>query len=228
MKSTIKSLMHIIICGILLFSLSCKEKVTTPTVAPEKSIKEITGFATALNIQISKKIYSLVSMLPNDAAYRDEWWLFTVDIPDGRMVQVKLQFQDVSGNIQQTYDTKATKYMRAIGQAIGSNDLMNYSVEFFKTGFIWYPHEELFCFNGSYNYKGYKASISATDYLCLPGIPKLPDFYPDQGGIGVTVYVANGSRVTVTYNGTRFASATFTYQGVLYHFIIDLDTGQIS
>ena len=67
--------------------------------------------------------------------------------------------------------------------------------------------------------------VSGTFQVSNVSVPKSPGAYPTSGTITV---VASGSTVTVTFNGTRYATGTYTYRGITVPFTIDLDTGEVT
>ncbi len=101
-QKSFKILFYIIGCCILLFTYSCKQKVTSAEEDPAL-IKVVTGYATATSIHVSQKLYT-EPLPPNNATYSDGWWLFNADLPNGQLNQGKVQFWDASETIQKDFD----------------------------------------------------------------------------------------------------------------------------
>ncbi len=208
-----------IILFLSIFQCYCKNDKSTNPNEPVDTIKKISGYTAYTMIQVEQKIFDSAQTMPPSAEYVNGWWSYSIQLPNGQKVDVKIQFQDQSGSVQKNYNPQTTYTILGKGKVTGVDDTMDY--DFVLTG-TNNPYNTV-TFNGiaSVLYKGTSATINANNVK----IPKSLTAYPSQGTITI---ITMGTTVTITFNGTRYAQGTFTYAGTTYSFTIDLETGQIS
>jgi hypothetical protein len=219
MKEKKFKILMLIISALMLVNLQCDSENPIDPTENVLMIKATSGYAASNVMHISSKIYKCALTMPNNATYDNGWWSFTIDLPNQHNAQMQIQFKDVNGNIQKFYNTLTTYYIIGKGTASGPKG----SVEFNLTLSGLNLSSSYFVVNGDAQakYQGTTANVEVKDFK----MPKEFNKYPTDGTI--TVWVL-GAKVTITFNGTRFAHGSFIYNSVTYEFTIDLESGQIS
>ncbi len=146
------------------------------------------------------------------------FWTVSLTLETGQTAQFQMQFQDASGTPMKLYNPLQTDRMVAIGSASGSLG----SADFNLTLSGAKASSLSLTVNGSGTclYQGVSGSYDVLNVVQ----PKVLNAYPTSGTIKA---VASGITVTVTFNGTQFATGTYSYRNRSYTFTINLETGEV-
>ena len=192
--------------------------------AIESTAAGITASATAV-IAVS---YDQTSRLASQRAPQVEaptydpgsgYWTVTVNLPTGQSGQIQVKFLDATGQPQKFYNPLTTRSMASRGSLSGTAGDVAFDLTLSGLG----STSSSFIVNGSGS--ATIQGVSGTFQVSNVSVPKSPGAYPTSGTITV---VASGSTVTVSFNGTRYATGTYTYRGITVPFTIDLDTGEVT
>lgn len=209
----------VVIIAVYLFSVYCSDDNPTNPTQNITVIKSSSGYIASATYNISRKLYLSGITIPSNAVYEDGWWSFMSELPNGLSAQIQIQLKEQNGNIQKFYNPLTTYYILGKGITTGIQGSIDFNftligVNVSSVFFVVYG-------NAQVNYQGTVANVEVKDLK----ISKQSNSYPSGGTIVIWIY---GAKVTITFDGSRYAHGTFIYNNTTYEFTIDLETGQVS
>ena len=147
------------------------------------------------------------------------WWTVSTKLDTGQTATVQLRFKDASGGVQVFYNPLTTELVETKGQGAGLQGAITWDLTLL--GVKLAATSLTIGGSGSGTYQGTSGTFTVSSVV----LPKSAGAYPTSGTVAVT---ANGLAVTVAFNGTQYASASYSYLGHSVTFTIDLATGEVT
>ena len=146
------------------------------------------------------------------------FWTVSLTLPTGQTAQFQMQFQDASGTPSKLYNPLLTERIIANGSATGILGTVSFNLV--MTGAKASSVNLTINGTGTGSYQGVSGTFEVINVIQ----PKVPGSYPISGTIRA---VAGAITVTVSFNGTQYATGTYTYRNRSYTFTINLQTGEV-
>lgn len=213
------------------FEMSFKDGLLAENTA--SSAENVAASTTATTASVVQKTVEIAPQLggvggrtaladpPFEATYdaATGFWTVHLSLPSGQSATLAIQFKDSGGTVQKLFNPLTTNTITSRGVAAGLQGLLSFDL--ILTGVKQGVASVTANGSGSATYQGVSAAVQISSLV----VPKTPGSYPSSGTISVT---SNGITVTVAFNGTRYATGTYTYRNQSFTFTIDLQTGEVT
>ncbi|MCK4761416.1 MAG: hypothetical protein KAW12_04390 [Candidatus Aminicenantes bacterium] len=163
--------------------------------------------------------YEAALAIPADASYSGGWWSFSIVLVSGESAEIEIKFQDKNQNTQKFYNPATTHYIKIKGSSSGTLGTITFDLTL--SGVQTSSNTLTVNGSGTVTTGVLTASYKVNDME----VPKTIGAYPESGNIRITF---TQTSLTITFDGSRYATATYTFLGLSYSIKIDLDTGGIS
>jgi hypothetical protein len=147
------------------------------------------------------------------------WWTVAVNLSTGQSSNLQVRFKDDGGVFQKFFNPLTINTIESKGDAAGLQGALNW--DFVLTGTKTTSTTLTTNGSGSGNYQG----ISGTAAISNLVMPKTVGAWPSSGTMTVS---SGGITVTLSFNGTQYATGTYTYHNQTFTFTINLLTGEVT
>ncbi len=194
----------------------------------ETAAAELAGASTAVAIAAAKAAYAAAVLLTQSSSAAGGydpgtgWWTISVTLDTGAAASLSLQLRNASGGHQAHYDPATTHEIEIRGDAADCCGRAALALDFVLTG------TENSASRLTINGDADAVASAARGWLSVSGLvlAKSLGAYPEGGQVA---FGANtGQTIQIRFNGTQFATGTYTANGLTVSFTIDLRTGQIT
>ncbi|MEO6326767.1 MAG: hypothetical protein ABIT01_13785 [Thermoanaerobaculia bacterium] len=162
---------------------------------------------------------TLVDPISGDYDAVTGFWSVSVNLATGQSANLQVRFKDQSGTIQKFYGPLTTSTIESKGTAAGAQGALTW--DFVVTGVRSTSSILTASGSGSGTYQGTGAAVTITTLA----IPKSVGSWPTGGTVAI---VSNGITVTITFNGTQYATGTYRDKNQSVTFTINLATGEVT
>ncbi len=181
---------------------------------------EAAALAAPVTIGAASASYEAATDLPPDATFDPTtgFWQLTKTLPFNMVSEMETQFQDAAGNVQRSFVPGSTAVVLTRG--MGSGDKGSITWDLTLTDVDLSTATYTVNGNGTVTTMGMTGTYRVDDVI----MPTSGQGHPQSGT--ATILFDNGT-VTIQFNGTNMAPATYMLGGVTVNFTINLDTGEI-
>jgi hypothetical protein len=219
-KSLIGVLIVLFILGVL-FMVGCKitDEEDTGDLNTRQKFEGTSAYVSSFIYDLLWDVYNTAIALPASATYDEGWWKITITLTSGETAEIEIQFQNQNQIAQQYYNVNTTFYILVKGSSAGT--LGSLTFDLILSGVQATSNVITVNGTGTSEYMGMTSTFEVTNLK----ISKTTASYPQSGTIKISF---SQTSVTITYNGTQYVTATYTFLGFSYTITINLATGDYS
>jgi len=216
-----RKLLALAFISLALLGITCSEDDVTgdqgTRVNAQHASAQTAGSLNALIRTAWENTYNMSGSATYDAD--TGYWNITVVLVTGETTTMQLQFRDSSGSVQQFYNPQTTVVVYCLGTASGYAGSISFDLAI--TGVQEDAANLVVNGTGTFTYVGLPGTYTINGLA----ISKDVGAYPEAGNVTIRVWEIT---VTIQYNGTRYATATYSWGNLSYSFTIDLEAGDVT